>query len=215
MTIKKITSFALILVSSAVFAQDTIVATSVKKEPLNRREVLDSIKATFVHDNIASCIDSLWMKEMVSLDLYDGLTTDIKNINIDEKVDYELPTELLKERLKKMDEKSPFNIEYNVGLENVIKSFLKNRKRAFERLMGVSQFYFPQFEESLSAQNIPLEIKYLAVVESALNPRAVSRVGATGLWQFMYQTGKQYDLNINSYVDDRSDPLKASNAATQ
>jgi membrane-bound lytic murein transglycosylase D len=157
----------------------------------------------------------MWMKELASLDLYDELTLDIKNINVDEKVDYELPTELLKERLKKMDEKSPFNIEYNVGLENVIKSFLKNRKRAFERLMGVSQFYFPMFEESLAAQNIPLEIKYLAVVESALNPRAVSRVGATGLWQFMYQTGKQYNLNINSYVDERSDPLKASNAATQ
>lgn len=216
MTIKKITSLALLLASTAIFAQqDSLVATAVKKEPLTRREVLDSIKATFVHDNIASCIDSLWMKEMVSLDLYNDLTTDIKNINIDEKVDYELPTELLKERLKKLDEKSPFNIEYNVGLENVIKSFLKNRKRAFERLMGVSQFYFPLFEESLAAQNIPLEIKYLAVVESALNPRAVSRVGATGLWQFMYQTGKQYDLNINSYVDDRNDPLKSSNAATQ
>lgn len=216
MTIKKITSLALIFVSSVAFAQDTIVvASAVKKEPLTRREVLDSIKATFVHDEIASCIDSLWMKEMVSLDLYDDLTTDIKNINVDEKVDYELPTELLKERLKKMDEKSPFNIEYNVGLENVIKSFLKNRKRAFERLMGISQFYFPLFEESLAAQNIPLEIKYLAVVESALNPRAVSRVGATGLWQFMYQTGKQYDLNINSYVDDRNDPLKSSKAATQ
>lgn len=216
MTIKKITSLALILASSAIFAQqDSIVATAVKKEPLTRREVLDSIKATFVHDNIASCIDSLWMKEMVSLDLYNELTMDIKNIDVDQKVDYELPTELLKERLKKMDEKSPFNIEYNVGLENVIKSFLKNRKRAFERLMGVSQYYFPVFEESLASQNIPLEIKYLAVVESALNPRAVSRVGATGLWQFMYQTGKQYDLNINSYVDDRCDPLKASNAATQ
>lgn len=215
MTIKKIITLALMIASSAIFAQDTIVANSVKKEPLTRREVLDSIKATFIHDNIASCIDSLWMKEMVSLDLYDDLTADIKNINVDEKVDYELPTELLKERLKKLDEKSPFNIEYNVGLENVIKSFLKNRKKAFERLMGISQFYFPMFEESLSAQNIPLEIKYLSVVESALNPRAVSRVGATGLWQFMYQTGKQYDLNINSYVDDRSDPLKASNAATQ
>ena len=215
MTIKKITSLALILISSTIFAQDSIVAKSFKREPLTRREVLDSIKATFVHDNIASCIDSLWMKEMVSLDLYNDLTTDIKNINVDEKVEYELPTQLLKERLKKMDEKSPFNIEYNVGLENVIKSFLKNRKKAFERLMGLSQFYFPLFEESLAAQNIPLEIKYLAVVESALNPRAVSRVGATGLWQFMYQTGKQYNLNINSYVDDRSDPSKASNAATQ
>ena len=215
MTIKKITSLALILASSAIFAQDTILATAVKKEPLTRKEVLDSIKSTFIHDNIASCIDSLWMKEMVSLDMYNDLTADIKNINVDEKVDYELPTELLKERLKKMDEKSPFNIEYNVGLENVIKSFLKNRKRAFERLMGVSQYYFPLFEESLAAQNIPLEIKYLAVVESALNPRAVSRVGATGLWQFMYQTGKQYDLKINTYVDDRNDPLKSSKAATQ
>ena len=215
MTIKKLTSVALLLVSSAIFAQDTLVATSVKKEPLTRREILDSIKATFVHDNIASCIDSLWMKEMVSLDLYTDLTTGIKNINVDEKVDYELSTELLKERLRKMDEKSPFNIEYNVGLENVIKSFLKNRKKAFERLMGVSQFYFPIFEEALAAQNIPLEIKYLAVVESALNPRAVSKMGATGLWQFMYQTGKQYNLNINTYVDDRNDPTKSSKAATQ
>jgi membrane-bound lytic murein transglycosylase D len=215
MTIKKVTTLVLMIVSSAIFAQDTIVSTSVKKEPLTRREVLDSIKATFIKDNIASCIDSLWMKELVSLDLYNELNFDIKNINVDEKVEYELPTELLKERLKKMDEKSPFNIEYNVGLENVIKSFLKNRKRAFERLMGVSQFYFPIFEESLAAQNIPLEIKYLAVVESALNPRAVSRVGATGLWQFMYQTGKQYGLKVDTYEDERSDPMKASKAATQ
>jgi len=156
-----------------------------------------------------------WMKELASLDLYETLTLDIKNINVDEKVEYELPTELLKERLKKLDEKSPFNIEYNVGLENVIKSFLKNRKKGFERLMGISQYYFPIFEEALATHNIPLEIKYLSVVESALNPRAVSRVGATGLWQFMFQTGKQYGLKVDTYVDERSDPLKASKAATQ
>jgi len=112
-----------------------------------------------------------------------------------------------------MDAKSPFNIEYNQGLENIIKSFLKNRKKSFERLMAISEFYFPMFEEAMARQNVPLEIKYLAVVESALNPKAVSRVGATGLWQFMFQTGKQYGLNINTYVDDRSDPLKASDAA--
>lgn len=215
MTVKKITSLALILLSSAVFAQDSIIKAPVKKTPLTQRQYLDSIKATFVHDNIAKCIDSMWMKELASLDLYEELTLDIKNINVDEKVDYELPTELLKERLKKLDEKSPFNIEYNVGLENVIKSFLKNRKRSFERLMGISQFYFPLFEEALAAQNIPLEIKYLSVVESALNPRAVSRVGATGLWQFMYQTGKQYGLKVDTYADDRRDPLKASAAAAQ
>jgi membrane-bound lytic murein transglycosylase D len=81
--------------------------------------------------------------------------------------------------------------------------------------MAVSEYYFPLFEEAFDKQNVPLEIKYLAVVESALNPKAVSRVGATGLWQFMYQTGKQYGLKIDSYVDERSDPLKASEAAAQ
>ena len=79
--------------------------------------------------------------------------------------------------------------------------------------MALSEYYFPIFEEALAKQNVPLEIKYLAVVESELNPKALSRVGATGLWQFMYQTGKQYNLDINSYVDERSDPLKSSEAA--
>ena len=214
MNLKKLATIALLSFGSVIFAQDNLNIAPFTKNQTNK-QVLDSVKATFVYDNIASCIDSLWMKELAGLDLYEELTLDIKNIDIDEKVDYELPTELLKERLKKMDEKSPFNIEYNVGLENVIKSFLKYRKKSFERLMGVSQFYFPLSEEALATQNIPLEIKYLAVVESALNPRAVSRVGATGLWQFMYQTGKQYNLEINSYIDERSDPLKASQAATQ
>ncbi len=176
---------------------------------------LDSIKKTFVKDDLAACVDSLWLKELTNLDIYSNLAEDIQTINIDEKVDYELPTDLLKSRLQEMDEKSPFHIEYNQGLENIIKSFLKNRKRSFERLMAVSEFYFPLFEEAFDKQNVPLEIKYLAVVESALNPKAVSRVGATGLWQFMYQTGKQYGLKIDSYVDERSDPLKATEAAAQ
>lgn len=176
---------------------------------------LDSIKKTFVKDDLASCVDSLWLKELANLDIYNDISDDIKNINIDEKVDFELPTELLKERLAAMDAKSPFNIEYNQGLENIIKSFLKNRKKSFGRLMAISEYYFPMFEEALAKQNVPLEIKYLAVVESALNPKAVSRMGATGLWQFMYQTGKLYNLKIDSYVDERSDPLKSSEAAAQ
>lgn len=198
------------LFSVSIFAQENTI-----EKTENKISYLDSVKTSFVNDNLASCVDSLWMKELSSLDLYNDLETDIKTINLDKKVDYELPTELLKARLKEMDSKSPFNIEYNQGLENIIKSFLKNRKKSFERLMAISEYYFPLFEEALSKQNVPLEIKYLAVVESALNPRAVSRVGATGLWQFMYQTGKQYDLNIDSYVDDRSDVLKASAAAAQ
>lgn len=212
MNLKKITLIASLLIAGNTFAQ-SFSLNSAKSQ--SSRTYLDSIKKTFVNDNIASCVDSLWLKELTSLDLYNDLEKDIKTINLDEKVDYELPTELLKARLKEMDAKSPFNIEYNQGLENIIKSFLKNRKKSFERLMAISEYYFPIFEEALAKQNVPLEIKYLAVVESALNPKAVSRVGATGLWQFMYQTGKQYNLNIDSYVDERSDPLKASEAAAQ
>lgn len=212
MNLKKITLIVLLLITGNTFAQSFSI-NSVRSQ--SNKTFLDSIKRTFVNDNIASCVDSLWLKELTSLDLYNDLETDIKTINLDEKVDYELPTELLKARLAAMDAKSPFNIEYNQGLENIIKSFLKNRKKSFERLMAISEYYFPIFEEALAKQNVPLEIKYLAVVESALNPKAVSRVGATGLWQFMYQTGKQYNLNIDSYVDDRSDPLKASEAAAQ
>lgn len=203
-----------LLLSFSLFAQETAEKTTPLK-PEIKLTYLDSIKKTFVKDDLAACVDSLWLKELTNLDIYSNLTEDIQTINIDEKVDYELPTDLLKARLQEMDEKSPFHIEYNQGLENIIKSFLKNRKRSFERLMAVSEFYFPLFEEAFDKQNVPLEIKYLAVVESALNPKAVSRVGATGLWQFMYQTGKQYGLKIDSYVDERSDPLKATEAAAQ
>jgi membrane-bound lytic murein transglycosylase D len=212
MNIKKISITLVSIFALQVSAQEVVTTEQlIKTEP--KLSYLDSIKGTFVKDRMAACVDSLWLKELTSLDLYDNLTEDIKTINLDQSVDYELSTALLKERLKKMDEKSPFNIEYNPGLENIIKSFLKNRKKSFERLMAVSEYYFPMFEEALARKNVPLEIKYLAVVESALNPKAVSRVGATGLWQFMYQTGKQYNLGIDSYVDERSDPLKASDAA--
>jgi len=214
MNIKKISLSFFLLLSISLFSQKFVENRGIVKTETNNF-YLDSIKKSFVKDDMASCVDSLWMKELANLDLYTAISDDIKNINIDEKVDYELSTELLKSRLAAMDAKSPFNIEYNPGLENIIKSFLKNRKKSFERLMAISEYYFPLFEEALAKQNVPLEIKYLAVVESALNPKAVSRMGATGLWQFMYQTGKQYNLKIDSYVDERSDPLKSSEAAAQ
>ena len=214
MKIKNIAPLLLLFFSIQSFSQKYTENKAITKTE-TQKFYLDSIKKTFVKDELASCVDSLWLKELTSLDLFAAITEDIKNINIDEKVDYELPTELLKQRLAAMDAKSPFNIEYNSGLENIIKSFLKNRKKSFGRLMAISEYYFPMFEEALAKQNVPLEIKYLAVVESALNPKAVSRMGATGLWQFMYHTGKQYNLKIDSYVDERSDPLKSSEAAAE
>jgi membrane-bound lytic murein transglycosylase D len=213
MIIKKFSLAVTALFSITMFAQET-ATTSLDIKPEVKLSYLDSVKSTFKKDEVATKVDSLWMNELVSLDIYNDFSKDIQTINTDQDVNTELPTELLKQRLQAMNEKSPFNIEYNQGLENIIKSFLKNRKKSFSRLMALSEYYFPIFEEAFARQNIPLEIKYLAIVESALNPKAVSRMGATGLWQFMYGTGKQYALKIDSYIDERSDPLKATAAAS-
>jgi membrane-bound lytic murein transglycosylase D len=202
----------LLLFGLPTAAQDSFKTDSIVK-PIIKLSFLDSLKTTYLVDEMSSCVDNLAMAELTNQEVFADLNAEIKNNNFETTVDYELPTDLFKERLRLMDEKSPFNIEYNVALENLVKSFLKNRKRSMERLMGISQYYFPIFEEAMAKYNVPLEIKYLALVESALNPKAISRVGATGLWQFMYETGKQYKLNINSYVDDRSDVLKSSDAA--
>ena len=205
-----ITSLFLSLFS---FAQET--AEKENLLPLPKMSYLDSLKTTFVNHSTSNCIDERWLSELASTELSDNMFSDIASIDIDSEVSYDLSSELLKKRLAKMDAKSPFNIEYNQALENTIKAFLKNRTKAFERLMAVSEYYFPMFEEHLAKYDIPMELKYLAIVESALNPRAKSRVGASGLWQFMYPTGKQFNLEVNSYVDERYDPLKATEAACQ
>ncbi|MDQ7959549.1 LysM peptidoglycan-binding domain-containing protein [Flavobacterium lindanitolerans] len=212
------TKTALFLVpffSLNIFAQDAVSQEVAPQITAPKLSVLDSIKNTFVDHEVASCVDKEWMDELTNQDLFKEMEFDIAHMNPDEKVDYDLSTDLLKARLKEMDAKSPFNIEYNQGLENIIKSFLKNRKKSYERLMAISEYYFPMFEAALAKYDVPLEIKYLAVVESALNPHARSRVGATGLWQFMFATGKQYNLDVSSYIDERSDPLKATEAACQ
>ena len=214
MNLRNTTLLAVLFSASVFYAQDsTLVDVNTIAEP--KLSYLDSIKSTFQKHDVAACVDERWMNELSNQDLYSEMIADIENTNIDEKVDYDLSTELLKERLKDLDSKSAFHIEYNPGLENIIKHYLKNRKRSYERLMALSQYYFPIFEEALAKYNVPLEIKYLAVVESALNPRAVSKAGATGLWQFMYGTGKQYNLDITTFTDERSDLLKATDAACQ
>lgn len=207
-----------IIITSLFLSLFSFAQENAEKEnllPLPKMSYLDSLKTTFVNHSTSNCIDERWISELASAELSENMFSDIVSIDIDSEVSYDLSTELLKKRLAKMDAKSPFNIEYHPALENTIKAFLKNRPKAFERLMAISEYYFPMFEEHLAKYNIPLELKYLAIVESALNPRAKSRVGASGLWQFMYPTGKQYNLEVTSYVDERYDPLKATEAACQ
>lgn len=174
----------------------------------------DSITFQLEDDPLAELIDTRWRRELSRMDLYDSITRIRENqFYYDEVKNIDLPTDTLKKRLAAINARTPFNVEYNPSLESVIKRYLKRHKPTMEKLMAVSQFYFPMFEERLDSYDIPLEMKYLAIVESALRPRARSRVGATGLWQFMFATGKIFDLEVNSYVDDRMDPIAATEAA--
>jgi len=166
----------------------------------------------------AAAYDSLWLEELRQLNQrFDEMYREVQTAATDSlpSVEMNLDKDVLKERLRLLDEKTPFNISYNPALESVIKHFLVNKRDLMQRMLAVSEFYFPLFEETLDKHDLPLEIKYLSIVESALNPRAKSRVGATGLWQFMYGTGQMYGLKVSSYVDERSDPVMATDAASR
>jgi len=116
-------------------------------------------------------------------------------------------------RLNKLDEESPFELVYNNAVRNYIEMYAVRKRATVQRMLGLSQLYFPLIEEILDRKKIPLELKYLAIVESALNPKARSRVGAMGMWQFMYGTGKMMGLKTTSYVDERCDLYRSTEAA--
>ncbi len=102
---------------------------------------------------------------------------------------------------------------YNPAVRTFIDLYTTRKRRQVEYLLGMSNYYFPMFEQVLGANNLPLELKYLSIIESALNTTIVSRMGAAGLWQLMIGTGRMYGLEINSLVDERLSPVKATNAA--
>ncbi len=106
-------------------------------------------------------------------------------------------------------------LSYNPVVNSYIEMYSKRRRDLVSYMLSLGNYYYPMFEEALDRHGLPLELKYLPVIESALNPIAVSRMGATGLWQFMLRTGQQYDLEINSLVDERRDPYKSTEAAAR
>lgn len=117
------------------------------------------------------------------------------------------------ERIKKIP--SVVGLTYNNIVKKYIEVYTIKKRDKLEEILGLKDYYFPIFEDILDRYDMPLELKYLAVIESALNPRAVSRCGATGLWQFMYGTGRLYKLNINSFVDERRDAAIETDAAAR
>jgi len=123
------------------------------------------------------------------------------------------PDDVYAKRIAKLDAVSPFELVYNEHVRGFINLYAIRKRNIAHRVLGLAEMYFPMFEEKLSKHNLPLELKYLSIVESALNPIAKSRAGAMGLWQFMYRTGLMYGLNVNSYVDERCDPELSTEAA--
>ena len=123
------------------------------------------------------------------------------------------PDSVYADRLSRLPAMIP--LPYNNVVRDCIDLYTERRRGLVRYMLGMADYYFPIIEKILDKHGLPLELKYLAVVESALNPVALSRVGACGLWQFMLPTGKQYGLTINSLVDDRRDPVKATEAACE
>ena len=177
---------------------------------------LDTSRSEIIEDSpIVEALDSL-VHIAYFKDHY--FSTDTQELNIyNYEADY-IPSfddSIYTQRIAALNAETPMELVFNKQVRNFIHLYAEKKRELTSRVMGLSEIYFPLFEEHLDRFDLPLELKYLAVVESALNPTAGSRAGAKGLWQFMYYTGKVYGLKVTSYVDERYDPLKATIAACE
>ena len=164
------------------------------------------------YDPIVAALDSLvsqnYIQRLGSSAAYSYTNAGQKSLDV--------PTysgDVYQKRMEKIQ--TPIPLCYNNQVKEYIDLYAVKRRSTMQRVMGLSGFYFPMYEQILDQQGLPLEFKYLSIVESALNPMATSRMGATGLWQFMLATGKLYNLKVNSFIDERRDPEKSTYAACQ
>ncbi|MBN2890989.1 MAG: transglycosylase SLT domain-containing protein [Bacteroidales bacterium] len=168
----------------------------------------DKLDSTYLEEQTIANIDSLMSGWYVKT----SLNSNNQNKDVFSNEHFiDIADSIIIERMQKIA--TPIHLSYNQDVRNWINLYLKRGKYMIPTIMGMSEYYFPMFEEELMAHDMPIELKYLPIIESALNPRAVSRAGATGIWQFIYATGKRYGLEINSYIDERRDPMKSTKAA--
>lgn len=193
-------TFKKVLATLAAGAISTFVSANVTPPDSTLRLIKD--------DPIAAALDSLASSKILnSADFCPSFSS-----TSDDTAPY-FDEATYRKRMAKLDAQSPFDLVYNDAVRAYIDLYAVKKRKVSQKMLGLAQGYFPLFEDKLAQFNLPLELKYLAIVESALNPTIRSRVGATGLWQFMYGTGKLFGLNTTSYVDDRCDPYKSTVAA--
>ncbi len=146
---------------------------------------------------------------------YDTLLSSFKLIESNIISDSSFNEDVIKLRLDSLNKLTPLELTYNQTVLKFIKFYIKQRKSQVAKLLALSDYYFPIFEEYLDKYSMPLELKYIPIIESSLRVDAKSPAGAVGIWQFMYYTAKEYNLRINSYLDERRDVYKSTEAACQ
>ncbi len=194
-----------------LFQQDTLTDTL---SPILSASRPDSLKFTLTEDSpIVRALDSLADIKYFREYYFNADTSFLNVYPYSFEAPPEFPDTVYRDRIRFLDKTTPIELTYNEDVKRWILLYATQKRQLTSRVLGLAQVYFPLFEECLDRYDLPLELKYLAIVESALNPTARSRVGANGLWQFMLNTGKLYGLKVTSYVDDRFDPYKSTDAA--
>ncbi len=182
------------------------------QEPFDSIAYFKSLTLDFSADQIDSLL-AVW-RERSQVDQYSNFFENFIALPEEGGIEVNvssIPDSVLSRRL--MDLVSPINLPYNSIVKSYISRYINTKYGTINRIMSLSQYYFPMFEEELIKQDLPVELRAMAVIESALSSTVMSKAGAVGLWQFMPSTGKSYGLEINSLVDERCDPEKSTLAA--
>ncbi len=212
-----IISSVFIYTNSILFAQETDTLSNLTVDELLIEDSLllqDSFDANQFPDEAPNEIFSEKMDSLVGTWYIENtFKLDTTELTLIKNYPKNLPDSVYIKRLQEAEQ--VIDLSYNNTVKNYIKLYTENKRELSELIIGLSYYYFPIFEETFDKYNMPLELKYLAIIESALNPKALSRAGANGLWQFMYGTAKNMKLDITSFVDERRDPVKSTDAAAR